>query len=221
MQFIALGEKEERLVVTGCQRLDRTIRADPIIARKKAGIPPDRPMGMFASNPIYPEHRHILVRTFCQAFAGEHRVSAVVRLHPAENIEFYQDEVVSFPEIHFLSNHIWTLDEALSASDIVVCHDSGLGNDALVKGRLVVLLDVLPIEMRNGKQLAEHAQSPVARSAEDLSSVVLRILTDSFYNRQLRIAAERYVNFFCAAFGDDAANNVAYFVSHIRSNNKV
>ncbi len=212
MQFIGLGEQADRLVVTGCQRLTRTNGAEPGTARKKVNLPPDRPLVMFASNTIYPEHRHILVRTFCMAFAGNHQVSAIVRLHPAEKIEFYQNEITSFPQVHFLGNDAWSLDEALAAADVVVCHDSGLGNDALVKGRLVVLLDVLPVEMRNGKQLADSAKAPVARSAEDLSSVVLRIFTDSSYNKELRAAAEQYVDFFCAAFGNDAARNVADFV---------
>jgi hypothetical protein len=97
----------------------------------------------------------------------------------------------------------------LAASDIVVSRDSGLGNDALVKGKLVVVLDNLPEELGNGRSLAEHAKAPVVRDARQLQLVVSRILSDEAYRTELKDAAERYVNYFCAAFGDKAARNAA------------
>jgi hypothetical protein len=133
----------------------------------------------------------------------------VVRLHPSETLAFYSREAARFPSVRFLANDVWTADDALAASDVVVCRDSGLGNDALVKGKLVVVLDNLPEELGNGSTLVQHAKAPVAHDARQLQLVVDRILSDDVYRRELRDAAERYVDFFCAAFGDKAARNAA------------
>lgn len=97
----------------------------------------------------------------------------------------------------------------MAISEVVVIHNSGLGNDALVFGRLVVLLDVLAEPLSNGRTLADHAGSPVARTAVELRQAVDRILNDPDYRAGLHRQAEDYVQWFCAAFGQDAARNVA------------
>jgi len=50
-----------------------------------------------------------------------------------------KEEAAEFPTVSFLSNNLCTVDETLAA-DIVVCHDSGPGNDALMKRKLSVAL---------------------------------------------------------------------------------
>ncbi len=97
----------------------------------------------------------------------------------------------------------------MAACDLVVVHNSGLGNDALVFNRLVVLLDVLATPLNNGRVLAEKAASPVARTPDELRQIVDRILADRQYRHDLHDRAEAYVHGFCAAFGTDAARNVA------------
>jgi len=117
--------------------------------------------------------------------------------------------MLQYPGIRFFENHQWTVEETMATCDVVVIHNSGLGNDALVFGRLVVLLDVLATPLSNGRTLAANAGSPVARTAAELRQTVDRIFADADYRQELHHRAEEYVQLFCSAFGQDAARNVA------------
>lgn len=207
-QMIALGTEPERLLVTGCQRLSRVNRADRMEVRARLGLPLDNRVIMLASAPMLREEWHKLVFTFGDALEALPGVTGVVRLHASEKLENYRTEIARYPGIRFLGNHQWTVDEAMAACDVVVAHNSGLGNDALVMGRPVVLLDVLASPLSNGKALADKAGCPIARSASELRLVVNRILEDRIYREVLKNRAEEYVTWFCAAFGRDAAHNV-------------
>jgi hypothetical protein len=211
-QMIALGTESKRLIVTGCQRITRALSADHVPARTKIGMPPERPLVLLATSPIRAEHRKTLARAFCRAFAGDARISAVVRVHPSETTSFYAEEIAAFPSVRFLANDAWTLDEALTAADVIVCHDSGLGNDALIKGKLTVVLDVLPVPLKNGWELVQKAGCPHVHSASELADVIDRVLWDVASREALKARAETYVRYFCAAFGAEAAANVARVV---------
>jgi hypothetical protein len=211
-KLLGAGTEAERLVIAGCQRLSRPLRADSAAAKAKVGLPAAWPAVVLATNPIYAEHRKQLVRVFCQALAGMDRVSGVVRLHPSEKLDFYRPEIAAFPTIKFCANEAWTLDEALAAAEVVVCHNSGLGLDALVKGKLTVILDVLAQPLEMGEELIGKAGCPRARGADELAGIVARILNDGPLRRALQEKAASYLDYFIAAFGEDAAHNLAEII---------
>jgi hypothetical protein len=166
-------------------------------------------MVLLATSPILPDNKKRLARVFCEGMKDHNGLSAAVRLHPSEKLNEYSEEVTAFPAVKFLTNHTWTLDEALAAADVVVCHDSGVGNDALIKGKPAVVLDVLPVSLGNGKDLVENGGCPRARSAPELSEIVTGIISNPVFRQRLRGRGESYVEKFCAAFGQDAARNIA------------
>jgi hypothetical protein len=163
---------------------------------------------MLATGPIPKERRRRLVFPFAEAFKDTALATGVVRLHASEKLEDYREEMAEFPSIRFLENAPWSVDEAMAACDVVVINNSGLGNDALVMGRLVILMDVLDEPLSNGQVLADKAGCPIVRSASELRQAVDRILTDRVYRARLKNQAEAYGAWFCAAFGQEAARNV-------------
>jgi hypothetical protein len=211
-QLIEMGEKPERLIIAGYQRLSRNIKVSTSEARAKVGLP-DRPTVLLATNPICPEHRRKLVRVFCDALADQKQLSAVVRLHPAESLDFYENAIAAFPTILFLKNDIWTLDEALAAVDIVVCHNSGLGNDSLIKDKFVIVLDVLPMKLANGQELIEKAGCPWAKDAKDLINIITVIVNDNEYRHKLKAQSELYLKETYEAFGNDAVKNIIQIIN--------
>jgi hypothetical protein len=208
-QMIALGTEAERLVIAGCQRLSRELCADRASVRARLGLPVDRHVVMLATGPMLMSEWRKLMFAFGDAFLAAHGPLGVVRLHAAERLENYRGEIAKYPRLRFFENQSWSVDEAMAACDVVVIHNSGLGNDALVMGRPVVLLDVLSAPLGNGRVLADRAGCPVAGSADELRRIVDRIADDAEYRVLLRNKAEEYVRWFCAAFGRDAARNVA------------
>jgi len=208
-QMIELGTDPGRLVVTGCQRLTRTMRPDSRAVRARLGLPAEGPIIMLATNPRPREEWRKLFFAFGEAFQDHPGLAAVVRLHASEKENEHREECARYPALRVLENQAWTVEDAMAACDVVVIHNSGLGNDALVLGRLVVLLDVLAAPLGNGQMLADRAGSPVARTAAELRQVVDRIFAEPNYRRQLHSQAEAYVGWFCSAFDQDAARNVA------------
>lgn len=208
-QMVELGTSPDRLVVTGCQRLAPKVNVDGRAVRVRLGLPVEGAVVMLATNPMPRAQWRRLTFTFGEAFQGQPGVTGAVRLHPSEARKHFQCEIQRYPDICFLENRQWTVEEAMAACDVVVVYNSGLGNDALVMGRPVVLLDVLAWAQNNGRTLADRAGCPVVRTAADLRLVVGRILGDSAYRDGLKNQAEAYVKWFCAAFGQEAARNVA------------
>ncbi len=207
-QMVALGTEPERLVVTGCQRLRRTIHADGKAVRAKLELPAEGPVVILATNPMPREEWRKLFYAFGLAFQEHPAITAVVRLHASEKRAFYREEAARHPRLRLLENQDWTVEEAMAICDVVVSHNSGLGNDALVFGRLVVLLDVLATPLNNGQTLADKAGCPVAHTGAELRQAVDRIVADADHRRELHRQAEAYVHWFCGAFEKEAARNV-------------
>jgi hypothetical protein len=208
-QMSSFGVEPERLLVVGCQRLTRKVSVERGWVRAKLDLPLDAPVVMLATNRIAREKWQKQVFAFGDALSACPRWTGVVRLHPSETRALYADEMAKYPRIRFFESGEWTVEESMAACDVVVSHNSGLGNDALVMGRPVVILDVLGEPMSNGQVLADKAGCPVAKTADQLRQTVFRILDDEKYRKTIRDRAEEYVMWFCSAYGQQAARNVA------------
>lgn len=207
-QFIEMGEKPEKLIVTGCQRLNRKNLADKNLIKRKLGLVVHKPLVLLATTTLNDIYRKQIAKAFCEGFHKRDGVSAIVRLHPAEKLETYAEEIAAYPDIRFFSNKDCSLDEALTIADIVVSRGSGFADDALVKGKLAVILDVIRWELANDKDLIERARCLVARSSSELYDIIMDILNSPGKQKQLREHAEHYIKYFCAAFGNEAVENV-------------
>jgi hypothetical protein len=126
-------------------------------------------------------------------------------------MKFYSSIAAKHPVVRFLQNGILTLDEAVAAADIVVCHDSGFGNDAVVKGCLVVVLDVLPEPLSNGQTMVGMGL-PRATGEMELAEIVGRLFADSEYRSMVDKLCRLYAERYCSAAGVEAARNVAKVV---------
>jgi hypothetical protein len=208
-QMISFGTEPERLLLAGCQRLRRESSCDANDVRQRLGLPLKRPVVMLATNPMERNEWRKLVSVFGDAFRENGDVVAVVKLHPSEKRSNYCEEIAQQSGIRFFEGSEWTVEESMAVCAVVVSHNSGLGNDALVLGRPVVLLDVLEEPLSNGRGLADKAGCPVVKTTVDLRAVVLRILSDEAYRLLLHAQAEKYVKWFCCAYGQEAARNVA------------
>ena len=95
------------------------------------------------------------------------------------------------------------------AVDVVVVHNSGVGSDALVKGRLAIVVDLPPSPLGHGRDLVDQAGCPCAKTADELLAAVRSLLFDDAARRRRRADADRFVERFCAHFGRDSARQIA------------
>lgn len=208
-QMISFGIESDRLLVTGCQRLSRENCCDGKRVRHRLGLPLDVAVVMVATNPMSREEWRKLVFTVEGAFRDCSGIVAVVKLHPSEKRLNYAEEIAICKGMRFIESVDWTVEESMAACDVVVVHNSGLGNDALVLRRPVVVLDVLEARLNNGRVLADKAGCPVVCSASELHQVAVRIVSDLPFRQKCSDQAEVYVRWFCSSYGQEAARNVA------------
>lgn len=207
--LLSAGERTDKIVVGGCPRLTRDLPT-PSEAREKLGLAPEGGVVMLATSP---DRGYLqLAELFCHALQEMSDFAGIVRLHPSERRTIYAEVAQRHPRVRFMENSEATLDETLAAADVVVVRGSGVGSDALTKRRPVVVLEPGLGPASHGTELVEKAGCPQVRTAEELSEVLRRLVSDAPFRETLRDSAEKYVNDFCAAFGQDAARRIAEIV---------
>ncbi len=206
-KLLAAGEPPEKILISGCPRLSRDLSVAAAQGRMKLSLDPQKPVVMFATSPE--RQRLELAESFCAAVEELDFCSGVVRLHPSEKRATYGALIEQHPRVRFFENHMATLDEALAAADVVVVHSSGVGSDALVKRRPVVVLDFETKPSGHGGDLVKRAGCPHARTPNELADILRRMFFDEPFRSQLTLAAEHFVESFCRAYGGDSARLIA------------
>jgi hypothetical protein len=213
--LLRAGAKEDQLILGGCPRITREAVASDGIpisaadAKRKLGLQPAMPVVMLGTAPYRPTAEKAILELFCSAIERVPEAQGVVRLHPSQSPRSYDDFRQRFPKIRFCDNRDATVDEAMTAADIVVVQSSGLGSDALVKRRLTAVIDVPPEPLGHGRELIEQAGCPRLATPEEAAPTIRDMLYDTAYRERLSAARERYVVKFCAYFGSDSASRIA------------
>ncbi len=212
-KLLAAGEPPERIVVGGCPRLTRDLSCSRQEARTRLGIEPNARVALLATSP---DRGHLtLAEQFCASVESTPGVLGMVRLHPAESRLTYAKVAERHPLVRFMENTGSTLDESLAAADVVVVRGSGVGSDALVKRRAVIVLDPEGELAGNDRDLVQRAGCPHARGPEELSGLLRRLLEDGDYRAARSEAAEGYVSDFCHAFGGESARLIGDLVKEM------
>jgi hypothetical protein len=212
-KLINAGEPAEKIIVGGCPRLSRDLSVTRAQGKARLALDPIKPAVMFATSPG--RHALELAQLFCAGIECAGAVSGVIRLHPAEESITYAQVAQRHPQVRFLENEEASLDESLAAADVVVVCESGLGSDALVKRRPVIVLNPAATLTGHDWDLVELAGCPHARAPEELADSLAHMLRDPGFREQRAIAAERYVADFCAAYGQDSARGIADIVRRV------
>jgi hypothetical protein len=215
------GVSPDQLPITGCQSVSRTAGISQAETRLKFGVPVERRVVLLATNPLEWEERRKYTLAFCNAVSRLPEISAIVRLHPAEDILEYREIIAAFPEVIFLPNKKMTRNESIAIADIIVNHESSFGNDAILRGKLVVILDVLSSPLEVGKELVDFGGCPSAKSPEELASIIHLILVNKDLRSELHKRAHQYALQLCASYQHDATMNVCEVINRAISNAKM
>jgi len=212
--FLAAGVEASRIRVTGCPRLTRELPISQGEARIRIGLDPDKPVALFATQNFASwDSRLKLAETFCQAIQASERFRGLVRLHPADTLSGYAELAARFSLVKFLVNEECDLDTVLAAADLAVVHSSGFGDDALIKRRLIVVLDAIDEPLGHGQRLVSLGGAPRATSPETLRDILHQLLFNEQEHCRHQQLAEQYTRRFCAFFGDEAAERTAEQIS--------
>jgi hypothetical protein len=202
-KLLAAGESAQRIVVGGNPRLTRDLPATPSEARQVLGLSRSGRVAVLATSP---DRGHLeLAELYCRTIEAIPEMTGVVRLHPAEDRSLYASVAERYPGIRFMENDEASLGEALAAADVVVVRGSGVGSDALIKRRSVVVLNPDGELSGNDWELVNAAGCPMARTSGELEDVLRRLVADGGPTPEAAQTSEDYVADFCGLFGRDSA----------------
>jgi hypothetical protein len=199
----------ERILLGGCPRLTRDFEVGRAEGRRKLGLDPNQPMVMLGTAPYAESVRRQLVEVFCQGMKTIDGISGVVRLHASEKLQSYANEIERHPGITFCDNHRLPLEDALAAADFVAVHSSGLGSDALVKRRLVIVIDLPPFDLGHGRDLVKYGGCPQVATPGELADELKLMLNNDTVRQGRASSAEHFVQRFCSYFGRESAKRIA------------
>jgi len=92
---------------------------------------------------------------------------------------------------------------------------SSAGSDALVKRRPLVVFDFMTVPSGDTGNIIKFAGCPHARTPEELTEILRRILLEETYRSNLSSMAERYVEKLCNVYGGDAVRMTADIVRQV------
>jgi hypothetical protein len=219
-KFKLYGASDEQIVVTGCQATRIVLEPDQDTVRRKVGLPPERPVVLLGTSPVRLEDRKNYTSVFCEALSQLPDVVAIVRLHPAEHRTEYKQLIDKYPDVQFLTNAEMSRDESLACADIIVSHESSFGIDALLKGKLLIVLDLKPLTgtLKIVKELMD-AGCPSANGPAQLRETVTRALSDAAWRGAVSATLKQYAARHCASYGQDAAAKVCKVIDMLGARN--
>jgi len=208
-QFMRFGVSRDRIQIVGFERLTDGSAGDRKEARVQLGISREEDVALLATNPIEPSQRLRFAEAFCQAVSKVPGFRGVIRIHPSERLNDYDPLRSRYPGVLWTSNTDFSLEDALVLADVVIVHSSGFGNEALAKGRICVVFDVLEYPLGNGKVLIRDGGMPRADSEGSLAEILSRIRRDDSFRRVLKRKGSMFSRRMFAAVGAEAHQNIA------------
>ena len=160
---------------------------------------------MLATNPIDINQRRKLVATFCKALNVCEDLLLIVKLHPSESISDYRNESEMYPDVQFVGRNDASKEKVLSAADIVVCHNTGLGLEAMLWGKPVVVLNAIETPLKGASDWVHSGACPNVTSADELQDVVNQMLDDWSFRQRVLEDSNAYLRRVYAATGQTAA----------------
>lgn len=203
------GANPDQLIVSGATQLsNNTIELDRKEILNKLNIAYDQRVAVLATNPINDKDRISLVSIFCQAIDQLPLIKGIVRLHPSEDIMFYQKYIDLHPDIVFDKNEVLNFEESLALADLVCIFNSAYGLDALVKNIPVMIINLNSKGLGQAADLIDNGAFPFANNTEELKTLLQFFFSNKESQHKTIEHQNIYAKSYCSAFGEVAANNI-------------
>jgi hypothetical protein len=163
---------------------------------------------ILATNTIEEELRHDLISIFCKAIHMNSSIQGVVRLHPSEHRNFYQEYIERYDEILFDTDGLLDHSQSLAIADVVCIFNSAYGIDAAVKGLPLLIIDVNSDDLGQSKDMIDYGGIPSVRSILELQNVIRKLLTQKEFLSEIKGKVAKYTQEYCFAYGEEASDNL-------------
>jgi hypothetical protein len=201
-QFIDAGTENSKIIVTGNQKLNREYPFDKNQIRFKYGILNNRKNITILSNPIDSYQKINFVSDILKTCY--YNFNVLLRIHPSEEKKDYEQIRYEYPNLICLDNTNQTLEETLACSDLVICHNSTAGFEAITKNIPLIIFNpaYISFPLGIGEELNEKADVPLFKSTEELR---MYLQSKDCFEAGFNFKKEEYIKSYIHAFGDEAA----------------
>ncbi len=208
-QFAEAGVNPDQIRVTGAPQLSKKTLPDrTVICKTVLEISPSAKIALLATNPAIPEDRHALVSVFAEALSGLADLCGIVRIHPSEDLSLYNDQRILYPHIRFCSNKELSLEEALSAADVICTFNSAFSIDALINDKPLVIINIPSDNRGNVDELTLKGRVPLAENKQQLRDYIEMFTGNQGASGSLLTRQTAYKNSLLSATGHEAAQNI-------------
>ncbi len=209
--FINEGVGNDRLLVVGCQRtnIKSEISNDQISQLKtKIGIRNinlSKPVILFGFNVIITENWVNDLKSLVNKLTDTHQL--ICRLHPSSSFkDLRQFDIESTPELIISESAKIGLNEHIALAEFVIVDTSTIGFDALMQGKIVVILDSV-IEIQTQDVLYDAIRVDAAILCRSVTEVI-KFLNNHKKQMELKVNAKAFVSRYISSYGIDAAKNI-------------
>jgi hypothetical protein len=200
-QFKDLGVSEERIIITGNQKLNRNIIDLEPKKKNELGLS-DKKVILLANSNFQIDERLGLTRIFCESSMSFPEYDFWVRLHPIEKVVEYDVLTKEFPNVRFFENNQFTSEQSFSIASIIIGHSSTYLFDAFVKGKNLIIInpDFVNFPLGIGSELNKYGNVPIAKNLSELN----QLITNAKLNLNGDIERNQIIDNFCLHFEFDS-----------------
>jgi hypothetical protein len=196
----SFGVPANRIVIDGAPQLSRI--------DTQTAIKNDKPVVLFASNPCKPDERKLLVNIFCQAVSRNNDIQGIVRIHPSEKLEFYQEQISQYNNIKFVNNALLSYTESILTPDIICVFNSAFSIDAIINDKPLIVINIPSNNNGNTIELIEKGKFLYANTAEELDKQIKLLVNNPSFIQNVLINQNNYRQNFILHWGATAAQKV-------------
>ncbi|NQW07354.1 MAG: hypothetical protein HQ480_02505 [Candidatus Pelagibacter sp.] len=146
---------------------------------------------------------------FCETISKNKNLNGIVKLHPSRNKNIFKKLINDYPLISFVDRSDHEYDKIIQKQDIAVINETSYAFDSLLFGSNVIIYsknDLAPDSLN--EELVINAKIPVAKSIDELTSLLVLITTDSDYLKNMNSYRQDFVNNYYDSIGEESLNKV-------------
>ena len=203
-QLKELGITESKLLITCNTKVNNTVNNNSEVLRSQFNIPKKNKVVLLATNNIEINNRYKLAASFAEFCRKAPQWSPVIRLHPVEKKEEYQEISNHYPEVIISDSKEMSYEDSFALADTIVNHNSLYGLEALMKQKNVLILDTIDENLFIGEELVKQGNCPRIRTSDDFLNAL---------NQEVSTQQKKYINSYYSAYGNEAAKNIVTYLN--------
>jgi hypothetical protein len=210
--LIKFSNDSTKVLVGGAPQFSKTSFSQRNSVLGKLSLDASKKYVVFGSSNVPEPYRKLAMREFCEAASqnNDTGIKFLVKLHPAEQKEYYAEVFNDNNDIMFLPKVGLSKMEFLSFCDLLIIYCSALGFDAILNDCPLIVLNVGEDSIGNSRQFIDEAGVPECFAAQQLLKQIPLSLGNPI-DKRTTLFKENY----CSKIGKDAVLKIEEIINRI------